>query len=209
MQMENSKDYAGFAEAFAFLGNSLMEPPLKTGGFSVDPSFWEDFPTFESAAVCGATASLVEYLERLASNVEFDPVTDVSVEFTRLFVGPPSPGAAPWETMYRGEGTRVGFGAATFEMRELMRGSGLQVSGDSNQYEDHMGIELLYLSVLCRKVADGEEIGFGQISDFIEAHPGAWIEKLSAQVAQSAPDGYYVRFLALCSALLAALLDGC
>ena len=53
------------------------------------------------------------------------------------------PRLLPWETMYRGENVTVGFGQATFEMRELLREAGLEVRNVNDQYEDHLGIELL------------------------------------------------------------------
>ena len=40
----------------------------------------------------------------------------------------------------------MGFGRATFEMRETLRSLGLEVRNENNQYEDHIGIELLCLS---------------------------------------------------------------
>lgn len=81
-------------------------------------------------------------------------VRAVSVEFTHLFMGPPSPACPPWETYYRETGTKNGFGRATFEMREILRGLGLRASGPGNQFEDHAGLELLVLSEMCRRVAD-------------------------------------------------------
>ena len=51
----------------------------------------------------------------------------------------------------------MGFGQATFEMRALLREAGLEVKNENNQYEDHIGIELLYLSALCARAAEGEE----------------------------------------------------
>ena len=85
-----------------------------------------------------------------------------SVEFMRLFIGPPRPAANPWETVndpYNDK--KVGYGRATVAMQQLLAAEGLELGGENNRFEDHMGIELLYLSALCEKAtaafAEGDE----------------------------------------------------
>ena len=85
-----------------------------------------------------------------------------SVEFTRLFIDPPRPAADPWETAndpYNDK--KVGYGRATVAMQQLLAAEGLELGGENNRFEDHMGIELLYLSALCEKAtaafAEGDE----------------------------------------------------
>ena len=152
------------SEAYAFVGNSLLKPMTQTSDVGLDPAFWEAFPTFGSSEVAGVCAALAAYAlaaREAAASDGRDAVECCAVEYTRLFVGPPRPAAAPWETMYRGGaavgGATVGFGQATFEMRALLREAGLEVKNENNQYEDHIGIELLYLSALCARAAEGEE----------------------------------------------------
>ena len=146
-----------YSEAFAFIGNSLLKPMNQTDAIGLDPAFWAQFPDFESEAVADAVRVCADYAMR-AQRIgnRKDAVTHESVEFTKLFVGPPRPAAAPWETFYRvpeGVEVSVGFGQATFEMRDLLREAGLELSNENRQYEDHIGIELLYLSTLCSRAA--------------------------------------------------------
>ena len=137
-----------------------------------------------------------------------DPVERCAVEYTRLFVGPPRPAAAPWETMHRAGGSAavggatVGFGQATFEMRALLREAGLEVKNENNQYEDHIGIELLYLSALCARAAEGEEGAVEEVRAFAEDRLLAWLPFLRAAAEEAAPDGYLPLLLALADALL-------
>lgn len=196
---------AGLGEVFAFLGNSLMKPPTQEGSWAIEEGFWEEFPDFGDAEVREAASALAAFVRELADSCDIDPVTDASVEYARLFIGPPKPAAAPWETMYRAEGTNVGFGAATYEMREVLSAAGLQLENQNNQYEDHMGIELLYLSVLLERLAEGERVDPAQIADFIDAHPGGWIDGFRRAVSASAPGGYYEHLLGVAVALLAAV----
>ncbi len=211
------------ADAYAFLGNSLLRPMSQTASVGLDAGFWAVFPDFGSEAVAAAARELALWAEAGSSAAETDRVRDVSVEYTQLFVGPPKPAAPPWETMNRAEGVTVGFGEPTFQMRQLLGAVGLELSNENRQYEDHMGIELLYLSELCRRagarkgeaasstasepVNDAEAAETAgetapEPTDFITKHPLAWIDFFSARVREAAPDGYFVRLLALTKALL-------
>ena len=183
------------SEAYAFIGNSLLKPMTMTSTVGLDPAFWEAFPSFDDEAVAEAVAACARYAEGAVQRAEAgeDEPQRAAVEYTKLFVGPPSPAAAPWETMYRGENVTVGFGQATFEMRELLREAGLEVRNVNNQYEDHLGIELLYLSSLCAR-AD---------ADAAEKHPLSWVDAFRARIAEAAPDGYFVSLAGLARALLA------
>ena len=194
------------SEAYAFVGNSLLRPMTMTSTVGLDPAFWKAFPAFDGAVaqageVCACYA---EEAGRRAEGGEDGPQR-ASVEYTRLFVGPPSPAAAPWETMYRGKDVTVGFGQATFEMRELLREAGLEVRNVNNQYEDHLGIELLYLSSLCARAdADAADAPVPEsVADFIEKHPLSWVDAFRARIAEAAPDGYFVSLAGLARALLA------
>lgn len=197
------------SEAYAFLGNSLLKPMTMTSTAGLDPAFWEAFPAFEDESVAASAASLARYAEAAAQRAGEgeDEVQRVAVEYTRLFVGPPSPAAAPWETMYRGQDVTVGFGQATFEMRELLREAGLEVKNENNQYEDHMGIELLYLSTLCAGADAGEgddaAAASGAIVEFIEKHPLAWAEAFRARIAETASEGYFDLLVGLTKTVLA------
>ena len=203
------------ADACAFAGNSLLRPLSQTADVGLDADFWTAFPDFGSAEVAAATAELAAWAQRDVADDRSreERVRDVSVEYTRLFIGPPKPAAPPWETMNRAEGVTVGFGEPTFEMRRLLREAGLELSNDNRQYEDHLGIELLYLSELLRHAAEAQAAGEGAVAaeqlaaarSFAVEHPLAWADAFAEQVRAAAPDGYYVRLLALVRALLAQL----
>ena len=239
------------ADAYAFLGNSLLKPMTQTADVGLDPAFWEAFPAFGSSDVAAAVASCARYAERArreAASEGADPVERCAVEYTRLFIGPPSPAAAPWETMYRGSGLSelaadggrnagagaapngepgacselgvdvdarsgdgqpggrrrrgrnagpVGFGQATFEMRELLRENCLELRNENNQYEDHMGIELLLLSEFVRR-------GDLDAADaFARDHPLDWVGRFRSAVTEAFPGGYFDNLLGVVAALLA------
>ena len=214
-------DYEQMADALAFCGNSLLAPMTQTANVGLDQAFWEAFPTFGDEGVARAARSCAMWAVAFGQQCESadqDAVTRCAVEYTRLFVGPPRPAAAPWETAYRaaaaGVEASVGFGQATFEMRELLREAGLGLSNENHQYEDHMGIELLLLSELFRRAAavDGDAAGAVAVDDaaalarkaasFAAEHPAAWVDAFRAKVTEAVPDGYFASLLGMVEALL-------
>ena len=106
-----------------------------------------------------------------------------------------------------GQVGEIGFGRATVAMQGLLAEAGLALAGESNQYADHLGIELLYLSELCRRraaAADGADAE-GRLLTFAREHPAAWAPAFRDQVAAAAPGGYYAPLADLVVALLEKL----
>lgn len=193
------------ADVYAFAGNSLLAPMSQTSAAGLDAAFWASFPTFDDAGVAEALGGLRGFAEGVQAGEAAggDSAQAVSVEYARLFVGPPKPACPPWETYWRSSGATCGFGAATFEMREVLRRLGLQVSGPSNQFEDHVGIELLALSEMCRR-AVGKTEGISKegscateadVAAYLDQHLGAWLHGFAQAVAEKCPGGYYALLL--------------
>ncbi len=217
MPMTGSSEWTTLSQAFAFLGNSLLKPMSQTSDAGMDQTFWAMFPDFGDervAAACDEAAACVRALADRGEKEGRDPVELALTEFTRLFIGPPSPAAAPWESFYRSESENpVGFGAATFAMRDLLRAACLEVSNENNQYEDHIGLELLFLSELCRR--RGEDVagkardalcGDAAVLSFVCDHPLGWIGDLRRAVKETARGGYIDGVLAVAEALLGYLV---
>lgn len=216
-------DWESRADFSAFLGNTLLSAMSSETSFVLDDSFWGGLPTFGDASVSSAiggvraaVASVRDESERLGRDAD----EICAVEFARLFIGPPSPAALPWESMCR-FGATCGFGEATFDMRRRLREVGLGVGGEKRQYEDHMGIELLLLSVLCRRVADalsesasdaateGTLVAMRSVDGYIAERPGAWSDRFAESVAEAAPGGYYAAIARLVDAFLKSFNGVC
>ncbi len=206
--------WARRARRFAFLGNSLLAPMAADAAVGLDEAFWGGFAAGEpgSPSVACALGRLEDYARaaRAGGAPLADAVRRVNVEYARLFIGPPKPAAPPWETMYAqpGQVGEIGFGRATVAMQGLLAEAGLALAGESNQYADHLGIELLYLSELCRRRAAAADGGAGvgeRLRTFVREHPGAWAPAFRDQVAAAVPDGYYAPLADLVVALLEAL----
>lgn len=203
-------DFTELAQAYAFIGNSLLTPMTRTSAVGLDPAFWQAFPTFDDAGIEQAVDGCEAFAQRAQGRMAADTnmARECAIEHTRLFVGPPRPAAAPWETMYNlpeGADEPVGFGAATFAMRRLLAEAGLELSNENNQYEDHLGIELLYLSVLCERAVDTADDASrwrDAQAPFIEEHPLSWVGELHERIAAEEPNGYFSPLTALARALL-------
>lgn len=205
MHALNPDTWTLLSETYGFIGNSLLKPMSQTPAIGLDSAFWDEFPTaFAGEHVDAGLAKLRDYAAAAGGLGDEKAVEQAAVEYTRLFIGPPAPSAPPWETMNRADGATVGFGEATFSMRKLLREAGLELKNENNQYEDHIGIELLYLSELCRRCAQGacDKGEGGRMARFIAEHPLSWIEALREKVEAERSDGYFAGLLELAQGVL-------
>ena len=192
------------AQAYAFLGSSFLRPLSQTEQHGLEPAFWKAFPDFDDTAIAQCRDACMTWAYDHQNGDRNEVLRAVSTDYTQLFMGPPYPAAPPWETMNRPDGIAIdsGFGDETFEMRSLLRASGLELSNENHQYEDHIGIELLYLSELFRRSEDDPAIDPSIIS-FIQEHPYRWIGILRDRIESTLPESYYAVLAALCEAMLA------
>ena len=211
MRSMTGEEWMVASQLYAFLGNSLLSPMSRTESVGLDPAFWRELGGLLDGALTDSAESLASWAERASADAaRFETVQRVSVEFTKLFVGPPKPAAAPWESANGPVDSHVGFGEATFAMCERLRALGLELCNENNQYEDHVGIELLYLSELCHRASeeasgaacDAAAPDAEEIASFIREHPLAWVPRLREKVAASQPEGYFIRLLDVVLALL-------
>lgn len=212
MRSMTGEEWMVASQLYAFLGNSLLSPMSRTESVGLDPAFWRELGGLLDGALADSAESLASWAKRASADAARSEVVQrVSVEFTKLFVGPPKPAAAPWESANGPVDSHVGFGEATFAMRERLRALGLELCNENNQYEDHVGIELLYLSELCRRASeepsgaaacDAAAPDAEEIASFIREHPLAWVSRLREKVAASQPEGYFIRLLDVVLALL-------
>lgn len=203
MRVLDCDEWRTLGQLYAFFGNSLLSPMNRTESVGLDSSFWRDLAGLLGGAIARPAQHCAAWAEQSAAACSLDELVQrVSVEFTHLFVGPPSPAAPPWESANGPVESHVGFGEATYQMRERLRSVGLAQCGSSNQFEDHLGIELLYLSELCRRIADAQASTCGsadaqveELEGFVREHLLCWIGRFYDKVAASRPDGYFVHVL--------------
>jgi TorA maturation chaperone TorD len=216
----NKGEYIRCAELYSFLGNSLLKIMSPETSVGLDPVFWENFaanfgleqlneqraPKLVNERCGSALVSLRRVARELSSFPQKKAIERVGVEYTRLFVGPGTPAAPPWETLYR-EGGTVLFGQPTIDMRRLFSRAGVQASPESHQFEDHLGFELLYLAMTSARLAElppGSESAASLAHErqvFLQKHPLSFIEPLYEKAQHASKErslvGYYLALISL------------
>lgn len=195
------------AQLYSFLGNSLLKPLSDDVSSEVlNPRFWRNFPLFPAnRQMDEALGTLIVCTEKLMQLNRAEAQTAVNVEFTRLFIGPGKPSAPPWESLYC-EGAVTLFGRPTEEMRELYRKRDLRLERPGKQFEDHLGLELLFLARCSEDSLTGttdvthidllREEAIEQLA-FIRDHPLWWIERLLDNATAAMSVGYYPALIKL------------
>lgn len=117
---------------------------------------------------------------------------EVLFDFNRLFVGPDKLQAPPYESVYRDEGQIMG--PSTKAVRSYYQAEGLQSNRQGQEPDDHIGIELEFLSyltntvLLARKKEMSKVISYYQelYNDFLKKHLLQWGTEFAELVAAEA-----------------------
>lgn len=93
MRVLDCDEWRTLGQLYAFFGNSLLSPMNRTETVGLDPAFWHDLAGLLGGAIARPAQDCAAWAERAAGDCSRDELVQrVSVEFTHLFVGPPSPG---------------------------------------------------------------------------------------------------------------------
>lgn len=130
----------------------------------------------------------------------FDQASDADLlaqkeEFHRLFTGPETILAPPWESVYRSKEGLL-FEETTYQVRELYHQYGLKFVGENNEPDDHIAIELeflLYLNDLCLTETDDEKVEklLEQQIYFLEQHMQQWIPAFCEKILKNTDSSLY------------------
>jgi TorA maturation chaperone TorD len=209
-----SKLDGNLSYVLAFAGNSFLTPVNLMDADVLTREFWEGFPRLQSGGVGAVNAAIDEcqnyIVEQLKCEGHNALQERLATEYA-AFIGPPKPRVAPWETFYKEPHTGVGFGQATFAMKEELRRFGLEVSSDNNQYADHIGIELLLAAKLAMDasgvdalvdVSQDECKKIDSIKRYVSKFPATWISDFCAAIEASGISVYYQKLANLASVTL-------
>ncbi len=172
----------------------------------------------ESEAVLAAFDELAAFFDGAG-----DRLAAARDQYTRVFVGPGTLLASPYETMHT-TGKRQLFHRDVLPIREAYRRAGFAPARLHAIPDDAIGLECDFMAKLAAKAAaaaaEGDEVvcreRLLQSLTFLTDHLGRWIDSLAESIAESyGPDNVYAalaRFTALwCRRdrrLLDALLEG-
>lgn len=120
-------------------------------------------------------------------------VDELSVEYTRLFIGPGSH-IYPYESAYRKDKE-----SADKEVKDFIESRGLRYRADFTEDPDHISVELEFMERIVQEEARASEKGdLKKASDFIELgknflneHLIKWVPEFSGMVIESASLSFY------------------
>lgn len=182
---------------YALVARMFVEEP--------DKAFAEVLASDHARAEAGLvdaveTDSIVALLDEMAGLLAcHNGVSDAAGEYVRVFVGPGTLRANPWETVQL-TGTRALFQAGVLELRDAYREAGFEPVRVREVPDDFIGIELDFLAKLAAraqaKFVSGDATWLDDLGcsrKFLEEHLLKWVGKLADSVQSEYGDGFYVR----------------
>ncbi|HOM41586.1 MAG TPA: molecular chaperone TorD family protein [Bacteroidales bacterium] len=207
MKNENIKDennlLKGYIMMLYFSGSMVMFDPSTecvydfwTKGMLKQLPVWSPNPDFVKAA-----ALLRQSTERAQNKHEL-----LKEDYLRLFSGIGKPLAPPVESVYRSD-EHIMFDRNTEEIRNIYRKHSWESKFKNKIPDDHLGIELLFLTYLIEKYINSQAILERQsltneIVEFIQEHMLSWVPQWKDDVVNNASTLAYRGIALLVSASL-------
>ncbi len=183
------------ASLYGFLASSLLEPIQGQHTIVFSQKFWRDFPLeAANSQMQAGLEQLVNCSSYLEGFSDQEAIENVMVEYTSLFLGPGLPKAPPCESFYR-TSERIFFGSTAFEIKATLYANGLEKMKKNKKPEDHIGLELMFLSTLSNKLP-GIELSeqvwtLKEQASFIDHHLLSWIHELCRDAKLHGSIGFY------------------
>lgn len=151
----------------------------------------------ESVRRSGASDEAVAAAAALAAAFPRKGEAGLLLEYTRLFHGPGSIPASPYESIYRDGGILMG--PTSRQVAEFYEAAGLTLDPRSRELPDHIALELGFLQVLALREAlaaragrpDEAQAWHDQYRRFLREHLACWAEPFVAAMQQGKPSALY------------------
>lgn len=185
---------------FGLLGKILFEFPDRDWFESLaSVAVFEEIPfAAEQADVKTGMALLKEWNTRNNDGLSDEAFESICDDYTRLFIGPGKVLVPPWESFYFHQ-ERVIFQEQTLQVREWYRKYGLESVKLYNEPDDHIGLELAFVShlanlaysALMRKETEEFEQLLEAQKQFLSEHTLQWAGGWSIQVEEHARTDFF------------------
>jgi TorA maturation chaperone TorD len=165
----------------------------------LDEGVFAELPFGEGQPDVEAGLALVQSWQRTAgSPLSAQAFSELQADYTRLFAGPGKLLAAPWESVYFSE-ERLLFQAQTLDVRAWYHRYGLEVAVGRQEPDDHIGLELAFLSHLAGLTVHAFKSPNSHTPasllaaqrDFLQAHLLCWGPAWCQQVEAHARTDFY------------------
>ena len=136
----------------------------------------------EEKDIMDRTAAFLKEIREEKQNPAF--LEEAKDEYTRLFIGPVSLVAPPWESVY-GQKDAMLFQESTLEVRNTYRQFGLLPEGYPRVADDSLALELHFMALLAQRGLDAFYAGKNEdlaadlngSADFLKKHLLVWVPK--------------------------------
>lgn len=158
------------------------------------------------------TQPILDAYEGILESLREADIPQLRDGYTRIFVGPGTCKAYPWETVHLSN-TKALFQRELLPIREMYRAAGFLPARYPHVQDDFIGLELDFLAKLADAALRACEAGdtqavdlrLGQSRAFLSEHLLVWLGSLANAIRSEYGDGFYARFTML--ALLVAQRD--
>ncbi|MCR5583797.1 MAG: molecular chaperone TorD family protein [Eggerthellaceae bacterium] len=149
----------------------------------------------------GYTASIMSLYDALATRFAHpDAVKDIAEEYVRMFVGPYTLHANPWETVHL-TGRRALFQPGVLDVRDAYRSAGFEPVRVRHVPDDFIGIEMDFLAKMAHRAWNQRHDADAAFRDTLEKsyafardHVITWIGSLSESVVETYENSFYGPF---------------
>ncbi len=120
------------------------------------------------------------------------PLRDIEIDHRVLFVGPESMRACPYESVYTSV-DHLTFEAQTLQVRRWYAAYGLQAPRVHREPDDHLGLELAFVSHLCLAALDAgaSEAALDPIARFLRDHVLTFLPQVAGHIVTGAATDFY------------------
>jgi TorA maturation chaperone TorD len=181
--MDMEEIYRSRAEFYAFLSRMFVEePPLKLA----EDIASRKFPVIEVSSFNSDFAEGVHLIKKFMKS-ERDAkkiFNTLCEEYTRLFLGP-SPVMFPYESRYV---DGIMMGKSLIKVKEEYRCAGLEKVQGYHEPEDHIAVELGFMSRLCRNKTNE---AFKIQKEFLDNHLLKWVPKFCDELYKKSENDFY------------------
>lgn len=184
--------------AYSFLQRLFIEEPAQE---FVELIIKEDlvdvFPGRDSEKVKKGLETLNFYLKD-PDLLNDENINDLKADYANLFIGPGKLPSPPYESVYRSKKKLV-FQDETIEVRQAYARQKLTFANIHREPDDHIGLELDFLSQLTKRAAKEFRAGqFNKVkktlkaeSEFLNNHILEWALRFAEDVTESARTDFY------------------
>jgi TorA maturation chaperone TorD len=184
---------------FSLLVRGFAEEPDASFSDVLTQAATADQMTLVESSESEAIRSAFEQARRLAAKP--DAQETLRREYVRVFVGPGTLKAHPWETVQR-SGRNVLFQKEVLDVREAYREAGFLPVRYQHVPDDFIGIEFDFVNKLAQRAVDALHSGdeqrlqatLAQSDVFEQQHICTWVEAFAGEVDANYEPGFYGPF---------------